>query len=243
MACWQLVILAAVTAAHASTVMEKRIIGGSKVVLGEFGFAGSLQQFLDGEWTHVCGCTRKLSNVFVSAAHCTNGSDISTFRAVFDTLDLTDLSPPAQITSITSTYVLGSFTRNGPGYKLDYSELNVVNSNITIPGSQDFLLNNVTVTNLTGEQCSIVGFGEGKMLMSKTVTVISTAECVQRLTGTGATITERDEICIDGHSITAGDSGTSLVCGGEFVGVASWSYVPCPGTSVFVRLSSPILDD
>ncbi|XP_046547958.1 chymotrypsin-like serine proteinase [Haliotis rubra] len=243
MACLILVLLAVLSATYATTEIEKRVIGGSNVVSGNYAYVGSLQQFLDGAWTHICGVTRRASSLFVSAGHCTNGSDASTFRVVFDTVDLTDLSPPAQITSISSIYVIGSFTQNGPGYRLDYTELTVLNSNITAHGAQDIILSNLTALNLTGQQCIIVGFGEGSVLMEKSVTVISTAECIQRLSGSGAMITETEEICIDGHSITAGDSGAPLVCGGEYVGLASWSYTPCPGTSVFLRLSSPILDD
>ncbi|XP_067665303.1 chymotrypsin-like serine proteinase [Haliotis asinina] len=205
---------------------QKRIIGGSSASSAEFPFMGSLQELIDGEWEHICGCAAISTTKAVTAAHCLENPNAWEYRVVFGTIDITNNEATTQISLLTSFTKHPSFT-SSVGFSSDIAVLRLQTSLDTSGANVGTASLSSGSPNFTNTDCTVLGWGAlsngmlPDVLQSKNVTVTSEQACDDAWSVRGVTINS-DTLCATAEGFSERDSGGPLVCMGTLAGIVSF---------------------
>ncbi|XP_046578541.1 chymotrypsin-like serine proteinase [Haliotis rubra] len=221
------VFLLACVAVPCTAYKQKRIIGGSSATSAEFPYMGSLQEFIDGEWEHICGCMAYTTTKALTAAHCLDNASPSVYRLVFGTIDITNNEATAQISALTSFTKHPSFTSSSVGFSSDIAVLRLQTTLDTSSANVGTISLFSVPYDLTNTNCTVLGWGAlsngvlPDVLQSKNVTVTSQAACDEDWSVLGVTINS-ETLCATDEGFSERDSGGPLVCMEALAGLVSF---------------------
>ncbi|CAC5399727.1 Chymotrypsin-like serine proteinase,Trypsin delta [Mytilus coruscus] len=229
----------------------KRIVGGQDTTINKHAWQVSLQRKSGTSWSHSCGGSIIGEKWVVTAAHCVEGSPVSSLRIA---------AGSTTWNSGGETRLLSSFTMHpdydgfGDGFPNDIAVLELESA---LPFSSSIAKIEMADDegDFAGDKCMITGWGLTNdepglpdVLQEVTMTVLSNTDCTDRWsTVTGADI-NGGHICIgndqdSGKSACNGDSGGPMQCelqGTTYLaGATSWGISGCGVgyPSVYTRIS------
>jgi len=210
------------------------IVGGTTAAIGEFPWQLS-QERLGASWSHSCGASLLSANTALSAAHCLEGASVTILRVIAG-LHSRNNQAGAVIAGLASYRLHPQYNQGAETFNNDIAVITtavVINANGGTIGYATLPQNNNNQR--VGETCIISGWGRTSAsnvlpndLQKASITVISEAECNQRMAPVSGARVGPGQICLYTPSIGScnGDSGGPLNCpgaNGQIVdGVTSW---------------------
>jgi secreted trypsin-like serine protease len=234
---------------------DHRIIGGQDAEQGKWIWQLSQQRQSGTVWSHSCGASLLSATKALSASHCVDGSAVSTLRVIAGLYQQTDTGV---ISTLTGYKMHESYNVGTASYANDIAILSLTTSIATSATIGYLTLPPDNSDQFTGDVCTITGWGRTSAsnilpntLQQVDLTVLSTSECDQRMTGVGGANVWDGHICVYDPAGNAGacngDSGGPMNCpysdGYYVTGVTSWVVASGTGAclpeypSVYTRTS------
>jgi len=238
--------------ALAAPSVEKRIVNGTPVSLGQHPHQASIQTQQSGGWYHICGAVLIARNKLVTAAHCLQGQTASRMRVEVGALNLYDAPNAYEQTVAVSRFIIHeSYASSSPGIPNDIGIIYLA-SQVTLNANVQLATLAPKGSTFAGTKCVITGWGQtsgsgsgSANLLQASITKITTADCQSRWSGQNINIRH---ICVYEASAASGtrpsacmgDSGGPMICGNNLLaGITSWGVSNCSGNypSVYTRVS------